>query len=148
MIHGHNYATWELKILKFSNFGQNHISDFETPFSVGLRYQSTYVWAIYLLVRARRMEKDAFRRSLCTVVYVTCHVRSCCNLHLTSPTRHLYVVCTYLVLGTYSSSVRGRGLNQYWWPPKDHHSLLVLLRKTKFTFKSRKTLFAILLCIR
>ena len=36
MIHGHNYATWELKILKFSNFGQNHISDFETPFSVGL----------------------------------------------------------------------------------------------------------------
>ena len=105
----------------------------------------TYVWAIYLLVRARRMEKDAFRRSLCTVVYVTCHVRGCCNLHLTSPTRHLYVVCTYLVLGRYSSSVRGRGLNQYWWPPKDHHSLLVLLRKTKFTFKSRKTLFAILL---
>ena len=94
------------------------------------------------------MEKDAFRRSLCTVVYVTCHVRGCCNLHLTSPTRHLYVVCTYLVLGTYSSSVRGRGLNQYWWPPKDHHSLLVLLRRTKFTFKSRKTLFAILLCIR
>ena len=38
MIHGHNYATWELKILKFSNFGQNHISDFDTPFSVGLPY--------------------------------------------------------------------------------------------------------------
>ena len=36
MIHWHNYATWELKIVKFSNFGQNHFSDFETPFSVGL----------------------------------------------------------------------------------------------------------------
>ena len=36
MIHGHNYATWELKIVKFSNFRQNHFSDFETPFSVGL----------------------------------------------------------------------------------------------------------------
>ena len=40
MIHGHNYATWELKILKFSNFGQNHFSDFETPFSVGLTSHS------------------------------------------------------------------------------------------------------------
>ena len=36
MIHGHNYATWELKIVKFSNFGQNHFSDFETPFLAGL----------------------------------------------------------------------------------------------------------------
>ena len=82
---------------------------------------------------------------------VYCCVRDLSCARLLQPpsnlsyTRHLYVVCTYLVLGTYSSSVRGRGLNQYWWPPKDHHSLLVLLRKTKFTFKSRKTLFAILL---
>ena len=37
------------------------------------------------------MEEDAFRRSLCTVVYVTCHVRGCCNLHLTSPT----TLCMY-----------------------------------------------------
>ena len=44
------------------------------------------------------MEKDAFRRSLCTVVYVTCHVRGCCNLHLTSPilgTSMLYVPTQY-----------------------------------------------------
>ena len=50
MIHGHNYATWELKIVKFSNFRQNHFSDFETPFSVGLPslavkyYIATYLW--------------------------------------------------------------------------------------------------------
>ena len=32
LILAHFPATWELKIWKFSNFGQNHFSDFETPF--------------------------------------------------------------------------------------------------------------------
>ena len=36
LILAHFPATWELKILKFSNFGQNHFSDFETPFLAGL----------------------------------------------------------------------------------------------------------------
>ena len=37
LILAHFPATWELKIWKFSNFGQNHFSDFETPFLAGLR---------------------------------------------------------------------------------------------------------------
>ena len=36
LILAHFPATWELKIWKFSNFGQNHFSDFETPFLAGL----------------------------------------------------------------------------------------------------------------
>ena len=38
LILAHFPATWELKIWKFSNFGQNHFSDFETPFLAGLMY--------------------------------------------------------------------------------------------------------------
>ena len=36
LILAHFPATWELKIWKLSNFGQNHFSDFETPFLTGL----------------------------------------------------------------------------------------------------------------
>ena len=36
LILAHFPATWELKIWKFSNFGQNHFSDFETPYLAGL----------------------------------------------------------------------------------------------------------------
>ena len=39
LILAHFPATWELKIWKFSNFGQNHFSDFETPFLAGLMDQ-------------------------------------------------------------------------------------------------------------
>ena len=48
LILAHFPATWELKIWKFSNFGQNHFSDFETPFLAGLMvgtitYPMTYL---------------------------------------------------------------------------------------------------------
>ena len=39
LILAHFPATWELKIWKFSNFGQNHFSDFETPFLASLTTQ-------------------------------------------------------------------------------------------------------------
>ena len=42
LILAHFPATWELKIWKFSNFGQNHFSDFESPFLACLAYPQNY----------------------------------------------------------------------------------------------------------
>ena len=52
LILAHFPATWELKIWKFSNFGQNHFSDFETPFLAGLELHITSDWIHSLFVSA------------------------------------------------------------------------------------------------
>ena len=49
LILAHFPATWELKIWKFSNFGQNHFSDFETPFLAGLEKYGTEYLDIHII---------------------------------------------------------------------------------------------------
>ena len=54
LILAHFPATWELKIWKFSNFGQNHFSDFETPFLAGLKIDPAYLTCVTTVKRENR----------------------------------------------------------------------------------------------
>ena len=67
LILAHFPATWELKIWKFSNFGQNHFSDFETPFLTGLvqpigykRTGQNHVHILYVVVRRPYINELSF----------------------------------------------------------------------------------------